>query len=371
MISRDRVRAIDYFLNYDAAARRKSSLTAVAAGTAAMLASHSLALSEACSILIGFVLIAGVLTYQIATYRSTAGISFESEFKTKTLARLWKPSIEIFGRRKLIVGIPAFAAGILCVIFLPGLTEAEVVNDRIRRLIASGRMRDAKGFAANAVDAGIPLRTGSVSALSIPAALAPGGYLESLRNGLDEAYVGPTRAMVDVDPDRRIEIRAPLVYFPPGTYYCSGPIEPYADSACGAGSDRSSVLISLENAGGTPALLHFTTGAPYDVLICALKFAAQNPQIRSGAAAISVSKGSCPVNVSDVVLESLHQTLDRITWDRVEFTNCTIACSGDWFRARGVRFKNCSFEFAEGIPSNVRNRLIGNHGEEVSLDFES
>jgi len=374
MISEARARAVDYYFNYDSPARSRCFFVTSGFGALVLFFCRVFSLPETTALLVSSIVIVAVFTYHLLCYRSREGVSLQGDFKRRTLTKLWESNQIFPGRRRAIFGIPAFAAALLCLAFIPNLSEAQVVNDRIRWLRRSRRIQEARAFAQSAAAANIALAPDVVSVLGTPTVLAGG---ESFDSWLKGPYLGPRRVAVRMESGEMITILEPVIYIPRGKARIIGPLQAYRASIAGDGPDETCLTIDSCGVAGTPALFSYPQVLPPwwtfpssdDVLIYGMTFRHQSTDRECGGSLLSVERGPFRVAVSNVILEYLHQSLDRVIWDNVQFRDCTIACDGDWFRMTDVRFVNCKFDFVEGFPASIRARLEDGSGRFISMNF--
>jgi hypothetical protein len=173
-----------------------------------------------------------------------------------------------------------------------------------------------------------------------------------------------------LDGGGRIEILVPLVYLPAGRYFLSGVVNAYQVSAVGDGQDKTYLLVNLEGRAGVPAVLNYSDGLLVDVLVSDLTATSRDTVQKSERSFLSVVAGRSKIVVSNVVVQLLYQTLDRIVWVDVTFDRCTIFYGGDWLAMTNVEFTDCQFNFAEGIPKYVEARFENGRGRRVSMRFQ-
>jgi hypothetical protein len=371
MISETRANAIDYFFRYDFRARRKCFLSASGGGFLVLFLTRAADWPDGNAFLFSLIVTLGIIFYHLATYRSREGVSLQGEMKQRTLATLWETNRILPDRRRAIWGIPIFAASVLLLAFIPIPTDGQIVNERIRRLIRAGHTKEATRLAQSAAEAGIPLSPDVIPVIGIPLELGRGGLQDWRR----QPYHGPRAASVTVDVPVAIDIKLPVLSIPPGTYNIHLDELPLsfpnsAMSMAGAGPEQSVILLYGSGDFRRRAFLSYDSSDSSDVLIYGLTFSTGMLGGRSGLAPLALLPGAPKVVISDVVIDSLSQTIDRAIWSDVEFRNCAITLSGDAFRLREVKFLNCDFEFTEGVPPDVRGMILGHSGEPISVEFE-
>jgi hypothetical protein len=268
-----------------------------------------------------------------------------------------------------MVKVPLLAASMICAAFVPKLTEAQVVNDRIRRLMHATRNSEAKNMAQSAIDAGIPLEPDVVSVLGGPSVLDENGRLEPFESWIQAPVERRNAPKIRLGNGDIILIWLPVLAFPDGKYMFRGQLPPRWVSMVGSGPTKSYLIVGFPGADGSPAFLNFGPGMIRDVLIFGFTAISAKSSGGSEASFIAVNPGSARVAVSGTVVDSLYQTLDRVIWDNVSFRNCTIRCQGDWFDLAEVDFVNCRFEFMDAVPAQIRESLQKGSDSKVTTRF--
>jgi hypothetical protein len=376
MISESRARAIDYYFSYDFRARRKCFLITSVVGFLALVTCRVASLPEPTALLASSVAILVTFALYLARYRSREGVSLQGGFKQQTLAKLWESNKIFPGRRRALFEVPAFAAALLCLAFIPNPSEAQVVNDRIRWLRRSRRIQEARAFAQSAAAANIALAPDVVSVLGTPTVLADGESFDAWLRA-PAPYRGPRLVPVRLETGEVITILEPVIYIPKGDAFIIGGLQLYRASVAGDGPNETVLVTDSCGVNGTPALFSFPQRVPpgtaflltEDVLIYGMTVRHRGAGRECGGSLLSVERGPFRVAVSNLILESLYQSLDRIIWDDVQFRSCTISCGGDWFRMTNVRFLDCRFDFVEGFPASIRTRLESGSGRPISMSF--
>lgn len=370
MISESRAREIDTYFYRDHKARGRHFFITTGVGTIVVtLCRFIFGLAENVSFAIAGIAVVLTLLSLLAIYHPQT-----SWAPTRTKTGAQEPVVTDFmhsmvygmNRRALFARMSLFALAGVCLAILPKRSVAEAVNARIRRLLLSGRDSEAQGTALEAIESNIPLDPDVVQAAPrklISASQAEKSPIVPVPRGGAPHYV-----VVQLAGAERITISLPILYLNAGRWPTSGLYgDEYSTSIIGAGADRAYLVLSSVIPADTAAVVH--SAHQENMLLFGFTVLPENTFRVGEPAFLGVRPGSSWAAVSNVVVQSLRQSLDRAIWQETKFVECDIYCGGDRFRLTKVTFTGCTFSFAEGFPADVKARLGNNQGRPLSMDF--
>lgn len=363
-------RNLTYYFERDGAARGRNFYLSTAVGALALAILRQFDFTEKTSLSISAICVIFSQIALLLHYLQQPKVAPESSLPADLRKRRSTPQPTFaLSRRRLVVQLVFLGLASLCIVLSPRPSIAEVVNRRLRRLLAKADLTEARALAKDAIEAGIPLKQGVVTAGST--VHTDSGDIVAPNLG-DQGGPNSIPMHIELESNTELILLWPIFYLPPGKYRFATPVKagrPY--SIAGDGPDRCNLLLDMKGTGGSPAMFTYESNRPVDVLIqgfnvTPLPFEAP---VRTGASFLSVAPAIGRVVVSHSVLRLACQSLDRVIWENVSFVGCTVKLDGDWFSLTFVTFTDCDFEFAPEIPEAVRDRVQHSDLRRPSLNF--
>ena len=361
MILRAKARELDFYFCSDHRARSVTTLIMMTVGCAAVILCRVSGVGTSGTAVIATVSIAAALFTRLATY--------EAPLPQRTATRLKQQQAKTQGRavsrRLMLAEVPALLLVLWGYLFLPRESEADVVDNRLKYLVHSGKTDEAQRFATAASDAGIPLKphTAKFAGAITYTRASP----QSIEN--DAATSGVRLSPIKLETDDLIYIWRPVVYLPSGRYLITRTLEFGWASMIGDGPEMSGLFFvgDAEAIKQQIPLFRFTQGIKANVMLYNMFFEGIEPLIPLPF--IDVQDGASLIAAINIRVANLSQVLDKVIWNDTRFEKCTITCNGAGFKLRNVTFADCQFSFGPSIPEELRQRLLSTKQRPIDMNF--
>lgn len=337
--------SLDYYLNEDHAARRRTTLLAVAVGAATLIICR----------LLGFTTNLSVVLTALAT--GTVEVGRAASYKPlSTRARRTRPA-SITTRRYVLRAIGSAAGLLLASMLRVPRIEAAILERRILKATSGSSSYDkAARLISYAYENDIPISKSVV---------------DTAKRRLTQAYsVAPQNSSIGTSLSQLIAYevyrRTGLKLTLPANGVIAGPsplklwagisVPPWGAVFVGEGiasttlevlfdysPDMKPAVMSLAQQQNDSAFTNFSVVRKGDLI--------------TAPAFVLLDEGARTVVVLDVAVLNLSQTLDDVVWDNVTFDHCRVGYRGGRVHLGSVRFKNCEFIAENDKGRDLLNQL--------------